>query len=77
MKQMDLTNNYRTFHPKKKKKENEIPSHQHCPYNWSPNRPQQIQEDWNYPMQPVRPPQTTKEQKAHKHMETEQCSVQG
>jgi hypothetical protein len=51
MKQMDETDIYRTFHPKTKTKQNKkcllLSTSwnllQNCPYNWSQNRPQQIQ----------------------------------
>jgi hypothetical protein len=50
--------------------------------NWSPNRPQQIQEERNNPIYPIRSPQTKaglkyqqKQQKAHIHIEVEQCST--
>jgi hypothetical protein len=47
------------------------------------NRPQQIEEDWNNLINPIRSPQTKaglqyqqKQQKAHRHMEAEKSSIQ-
>ena len=58
--QMDLTDIHRTFHSKTKGytffSTKGCYLLQNWPYNGSQNRPQQIQEDWNNPIHPIRSP---------------------